>query len=226
MQSAVRPSEAPSMEAADGVLAVIQVAGAALIGVAESAKAQQKSSPVTPKQANDILLAGLACQCFSFSTFLLILCGAIYRASRPGFPGPDAAAASKGTGAYKQLRLMMWVILITSDLILLRTVFRLAETGQGESAPLSLSATRTGMRSRRLIQPAGFFGFASTHEWLFAILEYLPVIAALIIWAAFPPSRFLERAEMQHAAQVVEEEKRTGPAQPSDMPREEAVGSV
>jgi hypothetical protein len=39
----------------------------------------------------------------------------------------------------------------------------------------------------------GFFGFASTHEWLFAILEYLPVILAMIIWAALPPSRFLQK---------------------------------
>jgi hypothetical protein len=38
------------------------VAGAALIGVAESASTRGEESPVTPKQANDILLAGLACQ--------------------------------------------------------------------------------------------------------------------------------------------------------------------
>lgn len=124
--------------------AVIQVAGAALIGVSESARARGTDSPVTPKQANDILLAGLACQvplqsdtvylaivadrqCFSFSTFLVVLCCAIYRSRKPGFPGPGIS-----TLAYKQLRLMLWVILVTSDLILLRTVFRLAETGQGE----------------------------------------------------------------------------------------------
>lgn len=130
---------------------MIQVAGAALIGVSESARAQGNSSPVTPKQANDILLAGLACQvsllppnscilkfkadrqCFSFSTFLAVLCGAIYRSRKPDFPGPGIP-----TKAYKQLRLMLWVILVTSDLILLRTVFRLAETGQGEFTPASI----------------------------------------------------------------------------------------
>jgi hypothetical protein len=44
--------------------AIIQVTGAALIGVSESARAQGKEekSPVTPEQANDILLAGLAVQ--------------------------------------------------------------------------------------------------------------------------------------------------------------------
>jgi hypothetical protein len=42
--------------------AIIQVAGAALIGVSESAQVRGNSSPVTPKQANDILLAGLCIQ--------------------------------------------------------------------------------------------------------------------------------------------------------------------
>ena len=40
----------------------------------------------------------------------------------------------------------------------------------------------------------GFFGTASTSETMFGCLEYLPVILALIIWAVFPPSRFLDRA--------------------------------
>lgn len=39
----------------------------------------------------------------------------------------------------------------------------------------------------------GFFGTASTSEALFGCLEYLPVILALIIWAIFPPSSFLEK---------------------------------
>jgi hypothetical protein len=42
--------------------AVIQVAGAALIGRSESAKVQGTPFNVTPEQANDILLAGLAIQ--------------------------------------------------------------------------------------------------------------------------------------------------------------------
>jgi hypothetical protein len=42
--------------------AVVQVAGAALIGVSQSRQASGEVSKVTPKQANDILLAGLACQ--------------------------------------------------------------------------------------------------------------------------------------------------------------------
>jgi len=47
---------------ADVVTTIIQVVGAALIGVSESARARGESSPTTPKQANDILLAGLCVQ--------------------------------------------------------------------------------------------------------------------------------------------------------------------
>jgi hypothetical protein len=47
---------------ADAPEAVIQVAGAALIGKSESAKVQGTPFNVTPEQANDILLAGLAIQ--------------------------------------------------------------------------------------------------------------------------------------------------------------------
>ena len=42
-----------------------------------------------------------------------------------------------------------------------------------------------------LIPLVGFFGFASTTEWLFGILEYTPVIIALILWSIFPPSHFI-----------------------------------
>jgi hypothetical protein len=37
----------------------------------------------------------------------------------------------------------------------------------------------------------GFFGFASTHESLFATLEYVPVILAVAIWTVFPPYKLL-----------------------------------
>jgi hypothetical protein len=148
---------------------VIQVAGAALIGKAESAKVQGTPFNVTPEQANDILLAGLAIQVrqapqarstdqsriplrstrsnantsrsqsawrdtslimqtFSFLTFLSVLSVALYRAKRQRYM-PNVALDSQ-----RRLRITLWVILITSDLILLRTIFRLTETAQGESA--------------------------------------------------------------------------------------------
>lgn len=47
-----------------------------------------------------------------------------------------------------------------------------------------------GKNDRLLIRP-GFFGPAATHESLFGVLEYAPVIIALIVWAILPPGRFL-----------------------------------
>jgi hypothetical protein len=41
---------------------ILQIAGAALIGVSESNQAQGKETKITPEQANNILLSGLALQ--------------------------------------------------------------------------------------------------------------------------------------------------------------------
>ncbi len=46
----------------DVATTILQIAGAALIGVSESARVQGNGSAITPEQANDILLAGLALQ--------------------------------------------------------------------------------------------------------------------------------------------------------------------
>lgn len=47
---------------ADVLTTALQVAGAALIGVAESQRADGEVPPLTPEQANRILLAGLCVQ--------------------------------------------------------------------------------------------------------------------------------------------------------------------
>lgn len=47
---------------ADVITIIMQIAGAALVGVSESKLANGLASPLTPAQANDILLAGLAIQ--------------------------------------------------------------------------------------------------------------------------------------------------------------------
>jgi len=84
------------------------------------------------------------------------------------------------------------IVLVTSFLILLRTVFRLAESAQGEFGKwLSL------FLMWKLIVAPGFFGFASTHEDLFGSLEYAPVILALAIWSVLPPSRFLTNTQIK-----------------------------
>lgn len=58
--------------------------------------------------------------------FLTVLGIAIYRATRSSFPGPEIPNLD-----HKHFRRFLLVILATSDLILLRTTFRLAETAQG-----------------------------------------------------------------------------------------------
>ncbi|WWC69309.1 uncharacterized protein I206_103247 [Kwoniella pini CBS 10737] len=148
---------------ADVITTIIQVVGAALIGSSESAKVRGNSSKVTPQQANNISLAGLSIQCFSFTIFLCILIFSIYKSYY--LKNYLIQIQIKNI---KQLRLFLNIILITSLLILIRTTFRLSEIGQG------------------------FFGFASTHEFLFGILEYLPVILTLFIWSLLPPSKFLK----------------------------------
>lgn len=66
-------------------------------------------------------------QCFSFLDFLIILSVATYRAYRPAL-----AASGLSTVDLSPLKTMLSVIMITAVLILLRTVFRMAETAEGE----------------------------------------------------------------------------------------------
>lgn len=106
------------MIVSDVVTTIIQVVGAALIGVAESARFGNGSSRITSDQANDILLAGLATQTASFLAFLILLGLCIWRSARTF------------TAAHlpKQFSLLLF---LASLLVFLRTTFRLAETAQG-----------------------------------------------------------------------------------------------
>ncbi|ORX40018.1 RTA1 like protein-domain-containing protein [Kockovaella imperatae] len=167
----------------DVVCTVIQVLGSALIGTSESAAAQGNSSAVTPTQANDILLAGLAVQTFSFLCFLTVLSVASYRANNSKFTLTSGSLAER-----KRLRLFLWVIVFAADLILLRTTYRLAETAQG------------------------FFGTAATSEVLYGCLESLPIILALMTWSFLPPSKLAKprREEKQEVQTGSTEEKKRG----------------
>ncbi|GAA6005990.1 hypothetical protein JCM11491_004082 [Sporobolomyces phaffii] len=135
----------------DSVTTILQVIGAVLVGVAEKAQYGTGSSPISSKHANDILLTGLCVQTASFVLFigLLVLC--IYRSATTYHAG------------YLPKKLSL-LLTFTSTLLLLRTTFRVAETGQ---------SARNGP-----------FGGASASEVLFACLEYLPVILAVAVWAA------------------------------------------
>ncbi|KAL9122444.1 MAG: hypothetical protein Q9187_001006 [Circinaria calcarea] len=97
----------------DVIATIVQVAGAALIGVAES----NGESSTTP---NNILLAGLAFQVFAFLLFISLLGYFIYTARK--------GAASRGESGMMQFTL---AVVVATLLIYLRTIFRLAETSQG-----------------------------------------------------------------------------------------------
>lgn len=106
----------------DVVTTGIQVAGAALIGTAES---NGKDSST----ANNILLAGLAIQVFSFAVFFAILCACIWRVWHQ--------KSSNAWVGSSQAQLLMLALVTTSILIELRTIFRLIETAQGVFGYLS-----------------------------------------------------------------------------------------
>jgi hypothetical protein len=155
---------------ADVLTIATQVAGAALIGVAESRSARNEDSPVTPNQANDILLAGLAVQSASFLVFLILLAIVTFRLRRrrntamePDYrPGIQA----KNIG-----RDVLVVLALSALLIFLRTLFRLAETAYG------------------------VFSEVSTNENYFTALEYVPVVAALTLWVIVPLGKALHMAD-------------------------------
>lgn len=94
----------------DIVATILQVAGAALIGKAESDRKD-------PSTANNILLGGLAYQVFSIGVFILLTGSFVVRARR----------------RIREARLVLFVVIfaISTILIYLRTSFRLAETASG-----------------------------------------------------------------------------------------------
>ncbi|TKA52154.1 hypothetical protein B0A53_04998 [Rhodotorula sp. CCFEE 5036] len=108
-----------AMVISDVVTTIIQVVGAALIGVAEAATySASRTSSLSSSQANDILLAGLAIQTASFLAFLILLALCIFRSHRT-------------FSAAHLPRQFSTTLFLASLLVFLRTTFRLAETAQG-----------------------------------------------------------------------------------------------
>ena len=95
---------------ADVLTTIMQIAGAAIVGSSES-------NSKNPNTGNNILLAGLTMQTFSFTLFLLVLL--LFRISL----GKGVDARSKD--------LFILAVAGASLLVYRRTVFRLAETAQG-----------------------------------------------------------------------------------------------
>jgi len=94
----------------DVIATIVQVAGAALIGV-------RQSNRDDPTDANNILLAGLAYQVFSISVFVLLVGSFLFRARQ--------AVRTAG------LTVFALIFLIATVMVYLRTIFRLAETSEG-----------------------------------------------------------------------------------------------
>lgn len=101
---------------ADVIATIVQIAGAALIGVSQS----NRKSPVT---ANNILLAGLAFQVFAFLVFLILLFIFIRNAGK-------VMLSTEGGGG-NRMQMYTLALVVSSLLVYLRTCFRLAETSQG-----------------------------------------------------------------------------------------------
>ena len=92
----------------------MQIAGAALVGASES-------NQNDPTKGNNILLAGLAVQSFSFTAFLAVL--ALFRFALAKDPNIKSTARTKDR--------FISALALASLLVYLRTLFRLAETAQG-----------------------------------------------------------------------------------------------
>lgn len=99
----------------DVVATMIQIAGAALVGSAYS----NGKDPTTP---NNILLAGLAFQVFSFALFIITLSSFLWK------------SRNVTTRAFKTFSIAIFVATIA---VYLRTCFRLAETAEGLLESLS-----------------------------------------------------------------------------------------
>ena len=145
---------------ADAVCTGVQIAGAALIGTRES---KHKD----PKVANDILLAGLAIQSFFFLVYLGILVNFILAIC----DGQRFPTALRKTWSF------IGALEVSSLLVFLRTLFRLAETSQG------------------------VFGYLSSHEAFFGALEFAPIVLAMALLAIWHPGRKIPAPQANRTVQ-------------------------
>ncbi|KAH7099055.1 RTA1 like protein-domain-containing protein [Auriculariales sp. MPI-PUGE-AT-0066] len=137
-----------SFIAIDTVTIVTQVVGAALVGSGYSAQAKNNIPPMDPEDANWILVAGLSVQTLASVIFIAIMVRVMI--------------STRGTVAAAGVWNVLWVLLISDLLIVLRTIFRLAEGADGA------------------------FGSISGNQSLFIALEMVPVIIAVALWVLVP----------------------------------------
>jgi hypothetical protein len=130
----------------------VQIAGAALIGKAES----NRKDPTTP---NNILLAGLSIQVFSFFIFLVLTGMFLWRARHA------TGVMEKHNSPRGVKRSFLVAFVVATLAVYLRTCFRLAETAEG------------------------LYGNLSVHEAFFGGLEFAPVVIAVVLLNIWHPGR-------------------------------------
>ncbi|KAH7080128.1 RTA1 like protein-domain-containing protein [Paraphoma chrysanthemicola] len=128
----------------DVIATIVQILGAALIGVASS----NRKDTTTP---NNILLGGLAFQAFTFLIFIILFAIFVFKARSELFRHVSKAFYASFAAAVL--------------LFYLRVCFRLSETSEG------------------------LFGKLNTHEVYFGTLEFMPVVLAVWLLAAWHPGR-------------------------------------
>lgn len=133
---------------ADTVCTVVQIAGSAFIG-------SRESKHEDPRVGNGILIAGLAIQSFFFLVYLGIL--AVFMLDI--YHDPRFSTTFRKTSSF------IGALAVSSLLVFLRTIFRLAESSQG------------------------VFGYLSSHEALFGALEFAPIVLAMAILGIWHPGR-------------------------------------
>jgi len=145
----------------DVISTILQVAGAALIGSAESNRKD-------PTAANNILLGGLAYQVFSFTIWLILYVTFVAQFRPKGPEEEKFRHESGGSGRLTRKQMTFVVALFIAALaVYLRTIFRLAETAQG------------------------VFGELMTHEGYFAGLEFVPIVVAVVVLNIWHPGRWI-----------------------------------
>ena len=140
--------------AADVLATCVQVAGAALIGSAES----NRKDPSTP---NNILLGGLAFQVFTFALYLYLLGLFIFSHRKTVlYWGKD----DDNDGSVAPFTI---AVVVASLLIYLRTVFRLGETCQGVSGFAgSHEGLFGGLEFAPVVLAVGILGWWHPGKWI------------------------------------------------------------
>lgn len=123
-----------------------------------------ESNQQDPTSFNNVLIGGLAVQTFSFLVFLLLLLLYIRSVWQQKQP-----ASIFGTTNKIASRQQLVFLLLAAILVFARTVFRLGEAADGVLGP------------------------ASSNEVLFAMLDYFPIILAVISLSIAHPGRYMIR---------------------------------